>query len=207
MKVGDKKQAILLSLVAVGAIAFLFSQLGGTLKGGNPVPRLLAAMAGSPEPARTEASEYPQVVTRDAFSHPKLEMATMKAAAAVASPAKAEEKPAKDAGSAQPPSFASMPTDPSWFKTNSEDPNKPAENTRRADKENEAPGVSIKLLATMRASEWRAMLQVGSGDSIVVSQGQTLAEGIRVTKIGESGVTLRHDGKAFSLTVGGETKL
>ena len=207
MRVGDKKQVAILSVVAVAAVIVLATQLGSTVKV-NAVPRLLAAISGGQPLHQGEAPHepVPEVVTRDAFSHPKLEMVAAK------TPKPAGDSPAKEPLVAKQPadvagSLGSMPTDPGWFQTNPDSNLKPAEITRGAEKENEAPGVPVKLLATMRASAWRAMIQVGTGDSTVVSQGQTLAEGIQITKIGEEGITLRQGAKTSTLKVGGELKL
>lgn len=211
MKVGDKKQAILLSVVAVGAIIFLFSQLGGALKGASTMPKILAAVTGSAVPSARVDGSYPEVVLRDAFSHPKLESSIPKP---TTEPLKQAVASDSEAGTAKPARLAgAAPADPSWFEARGDagaalpDPDHPEENTGKAEKENGKPEVSVKILATMRAHVWTAVVQVGSEPSRVVSKGQSLAKGIRITDIGEDGITVRSQGAEQLLGVGSEVKL
>lgn len=205
MKVGDKKQVVLLTVVALGAIAFLFTQLGGALKGSRTVPNLLAAMSGQSEPDHLSGFAYPEVVTRDAFAHPKLEAAGVKVP--IGGQAKPKHDEPSESHSAKEPGLNPIPADPNWFKTQPQPGAGPEENTGKAEKEKEASATSVKLLATMRASRWIALVQVGSSGSVEVSQGRTVADGIRISSIDEGGIVLSRGKKTSRLAVGEESKL
>lgn len=202
MKVGDKRQAIVLSVVALGALGFLASQFIGATKASSPVQSLLVAITGQGAPEHPTPATYPQIVTRDAFSHPKLEMTSLTKDSVKPVMKDAPPNESRPANAAPERVTGALPSDPGWLKTVPEDAKGPEENTGKAEKENEASGISIRLLATLRASSWRAILQVGSEDPVEVSPGQVVAKGVLITKIGDEGVTIAHANRKVTILVG-----
>lgn len=70
MKVGDPKQAVILGVVAFGAVAFLVFQLVPKSGGIS-----IAQLTHGPEALTAKSNavdDLPEFVTRDAFSHPRL---------------------------------------------------------------------------------------------------------------------------------------
>lgn len=205
MNVGDKKQAALLSVVAVGAIGFLITQLGGALKGPNRVPNLISSLAASADRPANPTSDYPEVVTRDAFAHPKLESVSLKSKP-VEPPPHLNTAESGRGTSGSGVNVDPLPSDPTWFTVHPESADHPSESADKATKGLEAARTSVKLTATMRTSKWTALMQVGT-ETYEVTQGQTLATGLRVIKIEEDSVTIDRGGKTETIAVGGEAKL
>ena len=70
MKTGNKNQAVMLSVVAVGAIAFLVIELMPAKM--RPSLAQILPTAGKTEPSIVVTNDLPLTLVGDPFSHPKL---------------------------------------------------------------------------------------------------------------------------------------
>jgi hypothetical protein len=197
MKAGNKKQAAILSVVAVGAIGFLIYQLVPS-KVGN----LAAAITGSGSNAAAAPSSAPDnlslLVLGAPFSHPKL---AAKPVVALAAP----QMPSDINKNGKDPFNPGAPTDANSSTTTPAGPDESA-----GEGQQEKKGPSIRVTAIMIVDQPIAMLSVDGGDAKQYSEGDQLSDRTRLISIGESSVTVRINGALHQIatgqTYGGDTQ-
>jgi hypothetical protein len=210
MKTGNKKQAMILSVVAVLAVAFLVYQL-------MPAKAKPFSAPASPEVSLTQNASTSQnlslAVLGNPFSHPKL------ASKPVVTDVKQPPSSIDKSGTFAPVSPGALPgagggspgqdgrSDSGAAGSGgaggqgSSIPNSPAENAGKDRKEIQGP--RIKLTAIMRVGEPVAMLAVNDQPGKTYSEGDLLASNARLIKIGDSSVTVRINGKQHEIATGG----
>jgi len=186
MKVGDKKQATILFIVAIGAIAFLAIQLvPGEIK--SPLGGLAASANQTGGPAL--ATELPLMVAGDPFSHPKL-----------------ATKPAPKEQPAEPPRDINTgygPFSPPGLGNPNSEPNSAAGPEESAGNSQQKPqGPQIALMAVMQAGTPVAMLQVGSNQPKNYAEGEIVADNVRLIKVADSYVLVRVYGTVHRIATG-----
>ena len=187
METGNPKQAALLGVLAVGAVGFLFTKLGG-----KPSPAVLT----DPTVARREGKARPAgalTVGRDPFSHPRLATKPEKPAgdAALATGLLPPPKPMLLAGSfpAMGPLPSAETVAPVAVSVSSVEPPK-------------APKISIGLEAVAGASDAVAFLSVGGADSQPFRPKDSVAGAIRLLRVGDGTAVLEGPGGRVTLEVG-----
>lgn len=206
MKTGNKKQAIVLSIVALAAIGFLVMQVLP-----SKVKNSLAAITGrTPDVVATQVpTNLPLALIGDPFSHPKL---------AVKPPVPVQTgQPALNGriGVFHPPAVPDANGDSgsgtgsgaggntggsSGTNSDSGTTSGPAENAGGSQQKQQGPQITV--LAVMQAGTPVAELQVANNDAQMYSEGALLAKGTRLLKISESGVEIRLNGVVHKIATG-----
>lgn len=186
MKTGNKTQAVVLSVVAVLAIAFLVYQLMP-----SQVKPLLGSGARTSTAAQSPGAsqELTLAVLGNPFSHPML--ATKPAAKDVKPPQSQIDKngkiPPYDPG--EPPGA-----------TGGASPKTPADIAGKDRSKDKGP--RIKLTAIMRVGDPVAMLAVDDKPGQAYGEGDLLAPNARLIKIGDSSITVRVSGVEHEIATG-----
>ena len=200
MKMGDKNQAVILSLVAVGAVAFLVFQL----MPGKVKSSLMGSSASpSQAPSVATVAELPLMVTGDPFSHPKLAIKPPPKTTAV--------EPQRDISGHLPvnpglgnPALGSDSGSDSTSDSGSDSGSSsglgPEDSAGKS--QQKAKGPQITVMAVLQAGTPVAMLQVGSNESRTYAEGEMLAAGIRLVKVGDSYVLVRIHGVIHQISTG-----
>lgn len=184
MKVGDKKQAAILTIVAVLALGFLFTQL----LPGKRVKFQLPVEVRSAEEKPKASEELPLAVIGNPFSHPKLATKPVLAA----SPGTNFQPDIDKSGHLTPYSPGPLPD-----AGGTGDPAETAGNDRQ---EKQVPRVTLTGL--MRVDEPLAMLAVENREAKSYAMGDLVAENARLIAIGDNSVTIRVNGKPRELRMG-----
>lgn len=200
MNVGDKKQAIILSLVAVGAIAFLGSRLIPP-----KLPALLrSASTGEPKSEPVAAVSTNLILAHDPFFHVRLVHRGQE-------PSEGEQKDQPtdhQDPNTTPITVGPLPGMPS--------PMVPGSALDKTSTKDQAPKnranvtgkpMQLRLQATMTVDQGVAQMSINGGDDRTFRVGNQVVKGVSVVGIDESGVTLQRNGKALRLRVGDECSL
>lgn len=174
MKTGNKNQATILGIVAVGAIGFLVIQL---------IPAKIRPMLGQgpaaiPVVAPTSMPvDLPLALVGDPFSHPKL--------AVKAPPTQAGQSFQPDITGNIPLMFGGLPTAVGQVQ-----PTGSTEDIAGKDRL-KLQGPQITVLAVMDAGTPVAMLQVGGKEAKTYRAGDALAKHVRLILVGHSFVEVK----------------
>lgn len=193
MKTGDKKQAVILSVVAVLAIAFLGYQL-------RPKTKPLVA-AGVQEASATatpseDSEALPLTVIGNPFSHSKLATKSPPKQAAAHSPTPAPNSAIDKSGGFSPLDPASV-----LALAGSGKQSAGTEESAGASRyEEQAPLVTLTGL--MSVDQPLAMLAVNNQEAKAYAVGDLVAEKTRLVKIRDSSVVLEVNGKTRVLGLG-----
>ena len=189
MKTGNKNQAIVLSVVAVLAIAFLVYQLLP-----EKVKPTFAALSPAQvsTPAGHPSDDLSLALLGNPFSHPML--ATKPAPGAV-KPTKAPE-PQIDKTGSLPVTFTRLPAAGQDGQA-SKQPAESAGATRLKDQ-----GPRIKLTAIMRVGDPVAMLEVDDQPAKALGEGDLIAKDSTLVSIGDGMVTIRVRGVEHQIAMG-----
>jgi len=190
MKTGNKKQAILLSVVAVGAIFFLGHQL---------MPSKLAAIglaSSAPAPATIKidsGSDLPFALVGNPFSHPKLAVKPVAASQA--------QLPFSDIDKSGVfhPLASDLPATGSYTRDSGSTP----EGNAGEDRQKDQASPEIRLAAVMAVGQPIALLEVNGTEAKEFSVGDQVAEGTKLIKIEDRGVTIKVNGVLHFIAAGG----
>lgn len=213
MKTGDKKQAVILTVVAVLAVGFLGYRL-------IPAGSKAVTALRSGEPGVKGASrelQLPLVVTGNPFSHPKL--ATL--------PIAATQSPLPNAPIDKSGTFPFQPGRPPGASDGSGSGQGPGASDGSGS--GQGPGASdgsdsghgpdesagvirrlkeqvprISVIAIMRVERPLAMLSINNTNSRAFYEGDLVAPGVRLVKVGDNVVVVKVNGKLRSIAVGSE---
>lgn len=210
MKASNQKQVAVLSVVAVGAIAFLGSTLFSLGDRGGP------AAASPPEgtrdlsPARAPASD----LLGDPFSHPQL--AVMSDGPSVPPKSEVEASPpsglpAADtmpapSGGLEPAKLPGVIPMSPRIEVVPDDSPQPAEIAGNDRKDSEAQTPLIALTAIVTVERPVAFMKLNNGESSAFRPGDALAPGIRLLQIEPDFVSFRTPKGTFRLSVGQEIR-
>jgi hypothetical protein len=189
LKIGNPVHAILLSVVAVGAILFFVMRLIPARPGG-PV----AATTGSPTNSGRvlTPSALPREILRDAFSNPEL---TKHALASLDKDKKPDEKGAEESqDESQSPLIGLLPTDPKFsfqqVEAAQKSGNKPSESAGiTRDKESKSTS-SIELKGIMRVKTPLALMTIEGHQDVTVALGEYVTTDYRLTGFRQDAVRL-----------------
>ncbi len=198
MTTGNKSQAIVLSIVALGAIGFL----GKTVLGGGSGKLSLAHSARTAKPSSNfHLSMLDSSLTVDPFSSPKL--ATKAADRAIPSDVTASKEPRAHRDTSA--EFAPMPlSGPVALPgTLIEHPEGNTGNHRSQDR----AVLTVRLNATLRVEQQLAVISIGSEEAREYRAGSTIAPGISIVAIGDDRVTFSAHGIKKSIAVGEDAQL
>lgn len=195
MKTGNKKQAIVLSAIALLAVAFLVYQLmpaKGTPFSAAPTPA--ASSSGTPSPSQ----DLSLAVMGNPFSHPKLAskvVSEMPSPQPKASIDKSGSVPLKPSGLPNPEDVDR--STPQGGTSGGSTPEDIAGNNRL-----KVQGPRIKLTAIMRVGEAVAMLEVNDQPEKTFVEGDRLAPNASLVKIGDSSITVLINGMKHEIATG-----
>jgi hypothetical protein len=199
LKIGDPKQAIILSVAAIGAIVFFVTRLIPSKPSvAVDANRVAASQTG---PAST-ASGLPVEVLRDAFSHPKLTEHFL-ASLPLAERQKAIAKPSPlldllpGGGEFEPVTHGII--EPAL--SEEEIPNK---NTVTARQEDGEPKSKIELKGIMRATSLLAVLSIDGHESVTARLGEYIDGTHRITQFSQNAVQISSERGKTWLFVGHE---
>lgn len=192
MKTGNKQQAIVLSVVAVGAIAFLGLQLKGIASRNTPqaTPTQQPA-AGPAQPAANVDRDLPKTLFSDPFSHPALPRTAVQKQEAPVATAKPDTTTRK---------LPILPGDPQTSPLRPEVVGISPEGA--APPRHESRGPTICLQAIISAPEPVAFLSINGKDPQRVSAGQVVFANVSVNTISEGAIELRLGKGTHKLKVG-----
>jgi len=183
MKTGNKKQVILLSVVAIGAIAFLVYQL---------LPSKIRPAFGQPvaRPASEPAvdTDFGLALIGDPFSHPKL--AVKPVAVSNAAPVEIDKS---GYNPFHIPGLLDATVAPDLGSN-------PAENAGAHRQKPQGPQITV--VAVMHAGSPVAMLEVNGKEAKSFNEGDLIAPNARLISIGESSVSVRVNGEMHELSTG-----
>ena len=189
MKVGNPIHAILLSLVAVGAISFFVMRLVPA-RSGEPVAA--AAVAPASSGRAVTPSALPREILRDAFSNPKL----VKQVLATLNKDKKPAEKQTDASSDEPP-FAligPLPTSPDLriqhVETAAKSDDKPSESAGISRDKESKPNSSIELKGIMRVKTPLALMTIEGHQDETVALGEYVTADYRLTGFTQNAVRL-----------------
>lgn len=195
MKVGDKKQAVILSVVAIGAIAFMGMQL-------IPKGARFVATAGKPEAPATVEPEpvtLQLAVLSNSFSHPKL--APEKPDTPEVEPLEPDELSRKMTGEI----FAPMlpPIQGMAIQRVVADDPEPEENAG-SDRKSQQEPLTLKVTGIVDVGEPVAFISVRKKASRPVKVGERIEPGVRLLEIRDNVVTVRIGDERVKLELGEE---
>jgi hypothetical protein len=186
MKTGNKNQAVILSIVAVGAIGFLAIQL---------TPAKLGPASANPGQSSTSAAaigiptDLPLALAGDPFSHSRLATKRVTTDPGM--------RPRSEFGLDAPPLKPLGPYGEN-YDTQS---NQGTEENAGIDRQ-KPQGPQISVLAVMRAGTPVAMLQVGGKEANTYMQGELLSNGVWLVAIGGNYVKVRVNGEVHRIDIG-----
>lgn len=202
MKVGDPKQARILSVVAVGAVAFVIIQLlpgGGSTVGkvSQQIQDRLKNLNTSNDTDSGAVKSFPPMLARNVFDHPYL--SKTKADAEPEKPTARAVEPDSD-HSPVPPALPGLPAleaspVPSSGESKPDLPVQP-----------EVQPVSITVEGVILRPSPTALISVNQ-ESTTPAIGDLVANGYRLYKITEDSVVLTRKGKKKTVPVGGSLTL
>lgn len=186
MKTGNKNQAILLSVVAVGAIAFLAHQLMPA----KFIP--LGSVAAAPRAASTpsaDLSKLPLTLLGNPYSHPKL--ATLPTITAAAPISDIDKNVPFDpfAGPLAKASIVTWGSGSNTADSAGEDRQKPQ-------------GPQIRVAAVIAVGEPEAMLEVNGKEATPFSVGDLIASNARLVQVSDASVKVRINGIVHEIAMG-----
>jgi hypothetical protein len=186
MKTGNKNQAVMLSIVAVGAIAFLVIQL---MPGKNR-----PFLGGSPAPAQTDGAvhvptDLPLALVGDPFSHPKL---------AVKEVVEPKQPPSELTGDipVRPLVIGPRLPNPAGVVSSSNTEDSAGDNRQKQQ------GPQISLVGIMDAGTPVAMLQIAGKDQETFREGAMLDKDVWLLQIGHSFVKVLVRGEVHRIEPG-----
>ena len=208
MKVGDPKQARILTVIAVGAVAFVVIQL---LPGGGPtvgqvsqqIQDRLQSLKESSEKNAEGTRAFPPMLARNVFDHPYLAKSKSEA------DSENLDKPAKGKTastetfpdqSVVPPALPGLPELETVPMDGSE------ESKPKLPREPEMKSVVITVEGVILRPSPTALITVEQ-ESRTPTVGDVIANGYRLLKITEDAVILSHKGKKKTVPVGGSLTL
>ena len=209
MKTGDPKQAAILSIVAVGAVGFLFSQLRG--KGAGPLAATSRVAANESASTAGDSPELPSSLYGDPFNHPIL--IKMAIAAKQGDKPKSQDPPKKEIhippltlgpfGSVMGTGEDDVLPDPSDA-SEKKGGEKRQPSTPDAQQAAQAPPKppALHLSAIVSATHAVALMRVGDGSTQEFLPGQKMADGVVLQSIAEDHVVISFGHKTFSIHVG-----
>lgn len=216
MRVGDPKQARILSVVAVGAVAFVIIQLlpgGGSTVGkvSQQIQDRLQGRQDENEEASVGTRKYPAMLARNVFDHPYLSKSKPDSndSADVAESGESVDRGSKpsesrqdrdDASGVLPPALPGLPP----FDTVPSDQGKATVATKTAGEAVKPTIITIDGVI-LRPSP-TALISIDS-QSMTPAVGDMVAKGYRLQKITEDGVILSRKGKQKTVPVGGSLTL
>jgi hypothetical protein len=213
LKTGNKKQATILAIVAVGALAFLIVQFLPAKGRGS----LIALVTGrTEEPSNAiDSSGLPLVLVRDAFSHPKLALARedAKPAQDSAAPSQGQLRGTLGVDGFSPATVDSLPGTIEGSESGIADDSDmdppptgrlPEENTRPSQQVNKAAMRKLVLRAVVLAGHSVAFISIDGEPERTFREGEAVVPGIRVMAINRDGVKLKIGGKLRFVAVGQE---
>ncbi len=216
MRVGDPKQARILSVVAVGAVAFVIIQLmpgGGSTVGkvSQHIQDRLQGRQDSNEDANGVSRRYPAILARNVFDHPYLskskpestesgDVADSGESVDQGSKASVSRRDGDDASGVLPPALPGLPP----FDTVPSEKGKAAVPTEPAGEPVKPTVITIDGVI-LRPSP-TALISIDS-QSMTPTVGDLVAKGYRLQKITEDGVILSRKGKQKTVPVGGSLTL
>lgn len=204
MKVGDPKQARILSVVAVGAVAFVIIQLlpgGGSTVGkvSQQIQDRLKNLNSSNDTNSGAVKSFPPMLSRNVFDHPYL--SKTKADAEPEKPtARTDEPDSSSDHSPVPPALPGLPVlEASPIPSSGESkPDLPVQP--------EVQPVSITVEGVILRPSPTALISVNL-ESTTPAVGDLVANGYRLYKITEDSVILTRKGKKKTVPVGGSLTL
>ena len=199
MKLGNPKHVVVLSFVAIGALAFVFSRL---IPHGPPAAKaapgeLLANLGHS-----STVTGLPVEVRRDAFSHPAL----LKKYLETLSPDKLP--PGPKLPSAFHPLVGRLDRDSKlWLEaveTPSPGSKKPSESAGTSRQLDGKPKSKIALRAILRTAKPLALVTIDGHEDVTVGLGEYIDANYRITQFSQNAVLLVSDVDKTWLYVGSE---
>ncbi len=204
MKVGDPKQARILSVIAVGAVAFVIIQLlpgGGSTVGkvSQQIQDRLQGRQDANKEADSSVRAFPPMLARNVFDHPYLAKSKPESPDAERVEAK-KEKESAETSNHVPPALPGLPPLEAT-------PSESSEVTQTEKKVQEvAKPIILTLEGVILKPSPTALLRVDQ-ESVTPAVGDIVARGYRLTKITEDGVILSRKGKKKTVPVGGSLTL
>jgi len=192
MKTGNKQHAILLSVVAIGALAFLVVQLKGiAAKNSVPPAGVPAPVAGASKGPANDSPDLPRTLFSDPFSHPALPKA---AAEQQSQPSATQPKPTTTAEKLEPL--------PGRIEVTPLKPEVVPVDTRRSEQAPRQVGPVVCLQAVISSPTPVAFLSIDGKDPQKVTPGQTVLSNLSIISIMEGGIEVRLTNGIRKLKVG-----
>ncbi len=212
LKTGDKKQAAILSVVAVGAIGFLASQFLHFGKGESVQTGRVAQAA---QDAAFTTTGLPTALLRDSFSNPAL---APKKASKEMEKGVGEPPPFGEAKYGIPPQLRGQIQGRGPLPNAEEGDTSPVEvvgpsggaaqpNPKKSTGNNQLvkgvpTTVKVRLDGTMKMDKYVALISIDGSDTMRCSAGSTIAPGIWIVEISDREIHLIVRGQKGTLAVG-----
>ncbi len=185
MKTGNRNQAIILSIVAVGAIVFLVIQLLPA-----KIRPTLGGLTSRPVADAPVSTNFALTLVGDPFSHPKL--AVKPVAAVVSNPVPSDI----DKSGYTPVHWPGLPN----VQDTTESGSNPADNAGTHRQKPKDPVITV--VAVVHAGSPVAMLEVAGKEAQSFKEGDLLAPHARLISIGDGSVSVLINGEMHEISTG-----
>lgn len=204
MKVGDKRQATALSLVAIGAIGFLIYSI---------IPQAAKAVRAAGAKPAVETGEVQVVnlvLNHDPFYHPLLKAHLQAENDSVKADTNEEPTPKplsgrlgeQDLGPLPAASIGPYEPDASYRPGAKESPSGDHSKPTSSTGPDKAKPIMLTLQGTMKIDRASAIIALGDGDGKAYSIGDIVLPGVRLVGVGDQLAEISYHGKKIRLTLG-----